>query len=306
MITSFIFASVGYAALAFVSILDKSILTTNFKHPAVYAFYTTIFSAITVVLLPFFGFPHNIDLLWSLGSGISFGLGVWAMYIAFRHGEASHLTPLVGAVVAVATAILSYFVLNTSFSPHEKIGLTLLIGASFFLSYEKSNREKGLYLGFLWAIISGLLFAFSHISAKHIYTLYPFINGLIWTKSSIGIVGIAIILIPRFRKQIFNKKVAIPEQSQQQPVEKQKGSITKFATTKTLGIVSTLCIQYAIAIGSVAIVNALAGLQYVLVFIFIFLLTKMRPKIFSEDFTRKEFIMQTLAIVLIVTGLLFL
>ncbi len=302
MITSLIFACIGYIMLATVSILDKNILTTNFKNPAVYAFYTTIFSAITVVLLPFFGFPHGTDALWALGSGISFGLGVWTMYIAFKHGEASHLAPFVGAVVSIGTFILSYAVLHTSFNSSEKIGLALLVGASLLLSYEKSNREKGLYQGFLWAIISGLLFACSHISAKYIYTLYPFINGIVWTKSTIGIVGIGIILIPHFRHQILQRKS--PEQKEEKPSK--KSSITKFATTKTLGIVSTLCIQYGIAIGNVAIINAMAGLQYVLVFIFIFLLTKIRPTLFSEDFTKKEFAVQTIAIALIVTGLVFL
>ena len=42
------------------------------------------------------------------------------------------------------------------------------------------------------------------------------------------------------------------------------------------------------SIGSVTIVGAMSGVQYVLMFIMIYLLTKFTPKIFKEYFTKHE------------------
>jgi hypothetical protein len=63
-----------------------------------------------------------------------------------------------------------------------------------------------------------------------------------------------------------------------------------------------ILIQLAAALGSVTIVFALAGLQFVFLFILIILLTKFTPKLFKEYFTRTEVIIQSIAILLVVAG----
>jgi drug/metabolite transporter (DMT)-like permease len=301
MISSIIFAFLGYTVLAAVAILDKSILTKSLKHPAVYAFYSTIFSAVAFIFLPFLGFPHGLDIVWSILSGVTFGLGVWTMFVAFRYSEASHLSPFLGAVIAIVSLLLSYFVLGASLSLIQTVGVIFLIIASFLLSFEKSRAHQGFHVGFIWAILSAFLFSLSHISAKYIYLHYPFIDGLVWTRGAVCFVGLLIILIPRFRSQIFYRS---PSNVEEKP--KHISSLTIVVSNKILGIVSVLLIQYAISLGNVAVVNALAGIQYVLMFIFIFWLTKLYPKVFSEYFTRKELAIQSLSILLIVIGLIFL
>ncbi len=305
MINSLIFAFFGYAVLAVVAVMDKSILTKSLKHPAVYAFYSTIFSVVAFVFLPFVGFPQGVDYIWAILSGVCFGLGIWTMFIAFRHSEASHLSPFLGAVIAVCSLGLSYIIFGASLSLIQTIGVIFLISASFLLSFEKSKEHQGFHVGFVWAILSAILFSLSHVLAKYIYINYSFFEGLVWTRGSVSFVGLFFLLIPVFSKQIFYRKLVRPED---QPEQKKKriGSVKKVAINKVLGIVSVLLIQYSISIGNVAVVNALAGIQYVLMFIIIYWLTRFYPKLFSEYFTKKELAVQSVAILFIVVGLIFL
>jgi hypothetical protein len=73
--------------------------------------------------------------------------------------------------------------------------------------------------------------------------------------------------------------------------------------TKALGVLAVVALQYAIAIGSVTLVNAMGGIQYVLMFLMILFLTMFFPKVFKEYFTRREKIMQSIALLLVVIGL---
>ncbi len=75
---------------------------------------------------------------------------------------------------------------------------------------------------------------------------------------------------------------------------------------KIFGVVGVVLVQYAIAIGSVTIVNGLAGVQFALVFALVWFLTKIKPKLFKEYFTSKEICIQILAVLAIIIGSIFL
>ena len=298
MITSFIFAIAGYALLAIVSILDKFILSGSVKKITVYTFYSTIFFLATFLILPFCQAVSVGDLWWMVGSGLAYGFGLWAMFIALGDGEASHIMPFVGAVVAIATYGLSLAILGEVLSSSVQVGLWLLVISCLLLSFEKSEKHNGFHKGFLWAIFSGILFGVSSVFAKYIYGVYPFITGLVWTKGTVGIVGLIALFIPGTWKEINRLR--------HEPKSDEKNGLSVVFTSKFLGIIAVILVQYAIALGSVTIVNALAGVEYVLMFIFIYMMTKFKPKIFSEYFTRRELLVESSAIVLTVIGLLFL
>jgi uncharacterized membrane protein len=297
MITSFILALSGYALLALVALMDKAILNKSVKSPAAYAYYSTIFFLALFALLPFSSiFLTKIDWIWATFSGITFGLALWTSFIALDKGEASHISPFLGAVVAISTYVFSSFVLNEMLTNGQQIGLILIVLASCLLSFEQTRGKIKFNQGYLWAIASGILFGLSHVSAKYIYEIYPFFEGIIASKASVGIIGLFLLSFPSVRETL--KKIGKTSNTPTSPT-------TIVVADKLLGIIAVLLIQYAIAIGSVTIINALAGVQYALVFIFAFLATKFIPKVFSEYFEKKEIIVQTLAILLIVIGSVF-
>ena len=297
MITSLFFTIVGNISLAASAIFDKFILTKSVKSPEVYAFYSTFFFFALFFLLPWCTPVTMLGFWWMLLSGVAYGCALWAMFIALRYGEASHILPFLGAVVAIAISAVSFLLLGEVLSTRVLLGILFLAIGSFLLSFEKSELNNGFHKGFLWAILAGVLFCISHVSAKYIYGLYPFFTSLVWTKGLVGVVGLFLLFIPSVRKAIFSKPGAEDESP--------KGSVSTIILGKFFGFAGVGFVQYATALGSVVVVNALGGIQYVFMFAFIYLLTKLKPKLFSEYFTKGEITMEVTAIVLMIIGLLF-
>ncbi|MFH1286980.1 MAG: DMT family transporter [Candidatus Magasanikbacteria bacterium] len=288
----FFIAIIGYLLLAVVFVMDKYILSEQKQKPVVYTFYSTIILLVVFLAYPFgVDILHGIDWFWALVSGVTFGLALYTTYTALDIGEASHISPFAGAFVTIFTYILSSFVLSEKLSSLQLFGLFVLVLATFLFSFEKSKKFKGFHVGFLWAILAGFFFAVSHVSAKYLYDTYDFLSGFVWTRASTGFVGLILLLSPIVRKTFKKKR------------KKVKISFAGvFAIDKLLGALGVIAIQYAISIGSVTLVNAMVGVQYVLMFIIILLLTKFSPRVFKEYFTRREIAIEILALVLVVVG----
>lgn len=293
----FAIAIFGYTAQAFVFLLDKLILSKSLGKPIVYTFYSTIYFFAALLALPFGGtlLTTGFDWLMAVVSGLGFGFGLWTMFIAVKEGEATHINPFIGAIITVATFGLSSAFLAETLTSLQIAGMALLVFASLLLSFEKSKKHSGFHVGFLWAIISGLFFAVSHVSAKYLYDIYPFITGFIWTRATTGLVGIVCLFFPAVRR-IFRKK-----KTKKKSFAK-RHALSLVVIDKVFALVSVVAIQYAIAIGSVTLVNAMSGLQFALLFIFMLFTTRLFPKVLKEYFTKKELIVQTIAIILVVFG----
>jgi uncharacterized membrane protein len=228
-------------------------------------------------------------------SGIAFGLALWTLFIAVKEGEATHIVPFNGAMVSVFVYVLASYFLNEALTLSQQIGILILICASIVLSIEKSHDHKGFHIGFLWAIISGLLFAISHVSAKYLYELYPFWTGFIWTRGATGIVGLVLLLSPSVWASFKRKK-------KENKTYARKHSVGIMVSNKVLGVLAVVLIQYASAYGSVTIVNALAGVQYIFIFLLMYLLTKFFPKVLREYFTKQEIVIELVAISMVIVG----
>lgn len=293
-------AVIGYCVSALTMVLDKFILEKKIAQPLIFVFYASI------VVLPIFLFlPFGVQALsgildWSLAglSGLSFALGLWAMYLCLRTSEVSHAGPLIGGAVAIFVLCLSYLFLGERFSENFFIAFCLLVSGSLLISREKSAISNGWNQGTSWAVLSGLLFAISHVSAKFLYDAYGFFSGLVWTRGALGIFGIILLLSPAVRsevKRIFSKR----QKNDGQPA---KGNALIIIINRLSGVVGVVLVQWAIALGSVTIVNALAGLQYAILVISVFAMTKFFPKVMKEDYAKGELVKEFMAVVLIGVG----
>jgi drug/metabolite transporter (DMT)-like permease len=282
-------AILGYLLLAIVFVLDKRILTNTLPEPSIYTFYSTIFMLGALLVLPIApGMLYGVDWLWAIVSGVTFGFALWAMFVAVKHGEASHMNPFIGAVM----------IFSESLSSGQIAGMCLLIVASLLLSYERTERSAGFHRGFLWAIVSGVLFSISHVSAKYLYTVYPFATAFIYTRATTGLVGVALLLAPAVRASFRKKNTTVNPYADRHP-------LIIVAVNKIFGIIGVVLVQWAIALGSVTLVNALASLQYVFMFVCIVLLTKFAPRFLREYFTPKEYVVESIALGMVLVGSFF-
>ncbi len=297
-----VIALFGYATLAVTVILDKFILTKSVGKPAVYAFYSTIFSFGTVLLYPFDPrLLHGIDWWWALFSGLTFGFGLHVMYVAVKKSEASHVNPFVGGITAVFTFFLALLFLGEGLSGLQIAAVAILIVASFLLSFEITKSKSGFHLGYVYAILAGILFAVSHTSAKYLYEIYDFIPAFVASRFSIGFVGLMLLLSPAVRKSLRvrkNKKIKVKKEG-----FGKRHVLLIVVAAKILGVAGLVLTQLAIALGSVSVVNALSGSQYILMFVMIYAVSRLYPRIFKEYFTKRELLAQTAAILLVSVGL---
>jgi uncharacterized membrane protein len=294
-------ALIGYLLLGIVAILDKLILTKSINKPVVYAFYANIVMFGALLAWPFSGeLLKGIDWWWAVVSGVAFGFGILTLFLATKDGEATHIAPFNGAVISIAVYWLSAEFLQEKLTTAQIAGIIVLLFASFLLSFEKSAKHKGFHWGFVWAALSGVFFAISHVSAKYLYEIYPFWTGFVWTRATTGLAALPLLFFPAVQNSLLGKN----NHKKAKTAGKRHASLI-FIVDKILAVVSVVFIQYAAAIGSVTIVNALAGAQYVFMFIAVFLLTKFAPKLFREYFTKREIVVEMIAIVLVVIGSIF-
>ncbi|MFA5175152.1 MAG: DMT family transporter [Patescibacteria group bacterium] len=293
----FIFALLGYFFLAFVGLTDKFIINKSVPKPAVFTFYSCALVFVLVFLIPF-------GIIWPIGffdwlmvflCGGFFVLGLWTMYIGMKNSEVSHYGPLVGASTAFFVILLSCLFLQEDLTVKQWWAVALLIFGSLLISFEKSKDHDGLHRGMLWGILCSFLFAASHIAAKYIYNIYDFYSGFVWTRAAMGVFGFLFLLSPSVRQSIFGHRIktAIPVFKQFFLV-----SINKF-----LAIAGIILTQYAIALGSVSIVNALAGVQYALLVIVVALISKFIPRWFEEKYANGEMAQELASVIIIGIGL---
>jgi len=296
----FIIALLGYTAMAFVMVMDKFIVSKSVSKPVVYTFFSTSIMAGALLIWPFLDtvFLSGYDWFWAVISGLSFGFGMWGLYTALKSGEASHINPFNGAVVTVGVFVLASFILHEQLWWWQQVGIIFLVIATILLSQEVSKKHHGFHRGFVWAIVSGLFFALSHVTAKYLYDLYPFWTAFMWTRATTSLIAIPLFLYPSVRIALFRKKKQTNNYA-----KKYAGIIIAF--DKIISLVAVILIQYAISIGSVTMVNALVGLQYLIMFAIILFFTKFHPRMFKEYITVHEVRREIIALFLIVTGSIF-
>lgn len=295
-----IIAIIGYFLLALITILDKLIVSKSAQKPIVYAFYTTIFMFGALLAFPFVGWGilHGLtDWLWAIGSGVAFGLACWLLYKGMEEGETSHISPFNGAIFTAGIFVFANLLLQENLTSGQKAGVIILGFACLLLSFERSKKHKGIHIGFLWAGISGLLFAFSHVAAKELYNIYPFWTAFIWTRATTGLVGLFCLCFPSVWRALRHHTEA------KSYARKHAGLI--IVIDKVLSVVAIVLLQYAYATGTVTVVGAIGGLQYVFMFGMVYLLTKFLPRVFNEYFTRRELAIEVIAMALVVLGSVF-
>ncbi|MFH0779643.1 MAG: DMT family transporter [Parcubacteria group bacterium] len=281
---------------AAVSLMDKFLLNKKKQRPAVLTFWTAVFNLLALVfaLWNFTFFPGWRILIIALLSGAAFTFALHFFYMALEKGETSHISPLVGGVLPIAALVMSYYLLNERLGGWQIASVFLLVLGAILISFEKSRRHSGWHIGMLYAIIAGIFFAASSVLSRAVFLEQSFNTGFVWGRVGCFAAVLPFLFWPSLRKSIFTK--------QKQNLPKDKTIFSVFIVDKVLSALPFIGMSFAVSLASATLVNALAGIQYAILFILIFALSKKLPKVFKEEFYRSEIIVEIIAIVLIAVG----
>lgn len=290
-----VIVTIGYLLNAISSVVNKSLLNKDIPNPVVYTFYICILGLAVFALAPFglawIGF--NMFII-SLIAGILFTGALLSMFTALLNDEVSRVIPLIGGLQPIFVFWLAFFFLGERLLNNQVIAfvLVLLGGLLITIRWQKASRQQ-VKLFFL-SLLSALLFALSFVLSKYIFDSTDFISGFIWTRVGSFLGAVVLLLWAVNRKAIFgNVKTA----------GRTVGLI--FILGQVAGALSFIMINWAMAMGSVTLVNALQGLQYVFLFIIVLLLAKRYPEWLKEN-TRGLVLVQKIIAILLISGGLYL
>lgn len=246
-------------------LIDRHILvrSEHIGKPIVYAFYVSLLSGFVVVLAPFglIAKPPAIVLLLSLAQAFGFLSAIYCLYAALKASRASDVAPVVGAVSAIASLVLAGIWIDGDIPTALIPSVLLLVVGTALISHFHFRKHA-----LLFALAAGALFGLTVFLSKLVYLQTPFLDGFFWTRTMCILAALSLLLVPAWRSMILHGG-------------KRSSGGTKALVigNKLLAGVAGVMTALAVSLGSVSVVNALAGLQFVFLFAFALVFAEHMP-----------------------------
>jgi uncharacterized membrane protein len=243
-----------------------------------------------VLLVPF-GYNSPSFELSALAfvAGVIHLAGVFFYYQGLKRGEASETLAVMGGFSPVATAGIAFALLSKQMTGVELVGFLLMTGGGFFMFFSEKLPLRRLLPAVLLA--AGLL-GLVNVVEKIVYNQTNFVSGYVWFTIGTFVGSLGLLIRASWRRQIF------AESGQDNPRNRFWYFVNRF-----IAGVGSFLIFYAISVGQPAIVDAISGVRYVIIFLGALLLTKLRPNWLKERFQGWQFFSKALATCLVVAGL---
>lgn len=300
--TWILLATAGQFINAIVAILDKYIVSDEhaLPKPFVYAFYSCLLTGgwIIIYLLGFMpgfqevGMPHlgNITtptievVAMAFLSAYTFFMALVSMYSALRDAEAVNVMPVIGAVSAIATFLMSYVFLDAAFSLNFMWGIVVLSLGTLLVAQTLPAWDAILHV-----VHSGLFFALHFVTMKGLFEATSFDDGFFWSRVAFVLFALSLLLVPTYLKKIR-------EQSSQ--TTKRAGALVLVA--KVLAGVAAFLLLKATDMGDVAVVQSLDGVKFVFILLITIFFGALLPDSAVKAETRPHEVMRRVLYVLVI------
>lgn len=283
-------AIVAHGLVGISLVWDKVLLQKKgMQDLAAYVFWLGAISIFGLALIPF-GFHWagwKIALL-GLSGGFADLVATWFYYAALKAGQASEELAAMGGFTPVATLALSIPLLGAQLHG-DLTGFVLMTLGGFVMFFaEKLPLSKMLPL----IVPAALFFGMSNVLQKMTFNAATFVSGYVFFTLGTCLGAMALLLRPKWRRDIFEHSENAPPRSK----------IGYFVNRLVAGVGSFLVV-YAVSRASPALVEAMSGLRYVIIFVAAWAITMWRPSWFREDFTRRSLLIKMAGTGLVVAGL---
>jgi len=297
-------ALAAHISNAAVFVVDKGILGSGGKigKPARYAAYSSLVAAGAAVL--FFvspAAPTVFVLTWGLLAGALWVAALWLYFTAMKNGEVSRVVPLTGSAVPLFTLIFATLFLGEQLATQQLIAALLLIIGGAVLSLTFKDVQGLPAHAVLAAVCAGAAFAAHFAVMKLVYSNFsPFLSAFAYSRIGVGVSALALlggISLSRPKEVVTQEDV---------PQSSKKNLWLAFWGSKTLGMVALLLQNWAISLGSVSLVNALQGAQYVVVLVIAAMFSRIMPQLYAEQVGRYALAQKLIGIACVSVGIVIL
>jgi hypothetical protein len=310
----------SYILLAAASLIDKFLLSGPLSNPKIYAFYIGVLSSVALLLLPFgiWTGPRMEIILVGIIAGFSQIYGSYFYLSTLKHLEVSRAVPIIGSLVPIIGFFLTALISGGAavLSPHELAGFFLLIAGSWLIMAKGFKIQKN---GLQFVFPASFLFALTVVLSKLVYLYLPqpeklsnvvffginfssfvlFLSGFVLLAFGSMLAAATFLFSENVRKILFHHHHL--------EIEKHSRPNFLFFAGQGIGGIAFILQSFAVSLApqaSVPVVNALAGIQYVFLFIFSAALSLFFPSVLKEKNTFGVIIQKTIAIFMIISGLL--
>jgi drug/metabolite transporter (DMT)-like permease len=306
----------AYFLLALSNEINKFLIDKVLPSSRAYAFLISSMSALVLIAAPWFLiWPGWFWLGVNLVAGALFPIALILTFEALKRGDASKMTVLIGGFVATFSILFSIIFFKESFTGLQWWGLLLLLIGMFLIAAVPSlKKTKFIFdkVGISLAVLSALAFALLFIGTKYAYNYQNFASSFIWIRLGGLLMALLFLVRTKDRREIFSSFKNKPPLSGASPAKLSGASPVKRSNIfllvigQVFGSAGFILQNYAISMGSVAIVNALEGVQYGFLLVMGFFMTIFKPKMIKENISLHAIILKVLAIIAISVGIYFL
>jgi len=282
----------GYLLLAFTGIADKFMVSKVVREPIAYAFFTAITGPFSLLLIPFGAKLLNLhDFLVALLSGVCFIIGIYYSYSAISRSSISRVVPIQGGLIPMFSFLFAYVILGERLNMLQTLGFIFLVAGAVMISI---RNEKGSWASsaLFYATVSALFFALTSVLTKYTFERSNFISGMIWTRMGFVLPLPFILAFRKNRIAIFNA-----------PKEAGIKNAALYYSSRATGTIGGFLQNFAVSLGSVSVVNALQGTQFVFLLGLTSFLSIYFPKVLKERINAQTIVLKLSAIALISCGL---
>ena len=298
-----ILATLGQLLSAVVVVLDKYIVTEEkvLPRPFVYAFYSCLLTGFWVVVfflgyipsLSHWGVPTFADVEkptiqvvgMSVLAAYTLFMALVSLYDALRRAPAADVMPIIGAVSALTTFCLSYFLLEIILPTNFIFGVAVLIIGTLLVAQVLPEKFTLLY-----TVHSGLFFGLHYITMKGLFEETNFADGFFWSRIGLVFFALSLLMVPTYYKKIVERT-------------KEAGARAGLIVllTKVLAGIAAFMLLKATDLGDVSVVQALDGLKFVFILIITLLFSSFLPKSVSMPEATPDRVRQQILYVAVIT-----
>lgn len=289
MLNGVLIAVAAHGLVGLSLVWDKVLLKRKgMRSLAAYVFWLGAISIFGLLLIPFgFQMPSGRIAVIALVAGFSDLLGTWFYYAALKAGQASEEVAATGGFTPLATVLLSIPLLGVHLAGVTGFAIMTLGGFVMFFG-EKFSLSRMLPS----VIAAAVLFGLANVLQKLAFNEAKFVTGYVFFTLGTFSGAMALLLRPTWRRQIF-------ESSEQAPPRSKAG----YMANRLLAGIGSFLVVFAISRISPAMVEAISGVRYVIVFLGAWMITRWRPSWFSENFTPRALLVKLAGTAMVIAGL---
>lgn len=285
----------GHLANAGAFIIDKILLSKAVKRPTVYVFFIGMLGIFAFVLAPFghFAWLESSVLVEAVVCGVTFTAALLAFFSALQRGEATRVVPFFGALIPLWTIAFARFFVGEHLTGMVWWGIALLVMGAFLITYEPSANRSISAAALGLAVLGAALFAISSTMLKAVFNATEFINGFLWTRTFATLSALALLLLPATRQAVRTEFFGKGERPP-----------ALLIVGQTLGAAGFFLLSLGTKFApTVTVVNALQGVQYGFLFVFVLVMSVVAPKLIPEKMSRAIILQKIIALVALAIGL---